>query len=105
MPSFVEPESAPVAIAAGAVDSARGSTRANPLRVVLERELAGLRLGSPHAGVAARYQPVAAERAAATAASSRPATADVSPVGWTRKIHTSQVQWLTISAPIGTPAA
>ncbi len=28
-----------------------------------------------------------------------------SPVGWTRKIQTSQAQWLTTSAPSGTPAA
>ncbi len=29
----------------------------------------------------------------------------ISPVGWTRKIQTSQVTWLTTSAPSGTPAA
>ncbi len=29
----------------------------------------------------------------------------ISPVGWMRKIQTSQVTWLTTSAPSGTPAA
>jgi hypothetical protein len=33
------------------------------------------------------------------------ATWVTSPVGWTRKIQTSQVTWLTTSAPSGTPAA
>ena len=34
-----------------------------------------------------------------------PSIASISPVGWTRKIQMSQVVWLTISAPSGTPAA
>jgi hypothetical protein len=34
-----------------------------------------------------------------------PARTSISPVGWTRKIQTSQATWLTMSAPSGTPAA
>ena len=44
----------------------------------------------------------AVDQAGATASG---ATGSTSPVGWTRKIQTSQVTWLTTSAPSGTPAA